>query len=66
MYLCIRLLQLTLSDQSLKLKGILKAAASSSTLYPNISFIQMAHHRGYSLTGEAELILMDLVTKHFT
>ena len=28
---CIQLFQLTLSDQSLKLKGIFKAAASSST-----------------------------------
>ena len=65
MYVCMQLLQLTLSDQSLKLKGILKAAASSSTWYPNISFIQMAHHRGSSLTGEAKLILMNLLTKNF-
>ena len=45
---CIQLFQLTLSDQSF-IKDILVAAATSSSWYPNISFIQMARHRRSSL-----------------
>ena len=52
---CIQLFQFTLSDQSFKgtivLGDIHKAAATSSTWNPNISFIQMAHHRRSSLYG---------------
>ena len=45
----IQLFQLTLSDQSFKLKDIFKAAVTSFTSYPNISFIQVARHRRSSL-----------------
>ena len=51
----IQLFQFTLLDQSFKgtivLGDIHKAAATSSTWNPNISFIQMARHRRSSLYG---------------
>ena len=49
-----QLFQLTLSDpQSFKLKDILKGAATSTTLHPNISFIQMDRHRRSSVNGRS-------------
>ena len=65
MYVCIQLLQLTLLDQSLKLKGVLKAAASSSTWYPNISFIQMAQPSWIFTNGRGRADFDEFINKTF-
>ena len=39
------------TQRSIVLGGILEAAATSSTWYPNNSFIEMARHRRSSLNG---------------
>ena len=59
----IQLFQLTLSDQSLKLKDIFKEAATSSIWYPNISFIQIAPHRISSLDGRGIADFYELIHK---
>ena len=63
MYVYSRLFQLTLSDQSWKLKDIFKEATTSSIWCPNIPFVQLACYRISSLDGRGIADFDELLIK---